>query len=97
MTKIWNSVCVAENQYLHCINENDRYRLRQQTSAQYKRKYWCQQQEEFFKLNSSDQKQFWRKNGNIGIGNEIRSNIPCEVVLENGEITNNLDSKWKDL
>lgn len=64
-----------------------------------KRQYWYRSQEELIRLSDTDSKQFWRKIGKIGIGNERQLNIPNEVTLDDGSITDNSDivlNKWKN-
>ena len=41
-------------------------------------------------METSDQKSFWKEIGKIGIGQERRKEIPCEVKLSNGEVSNKL-------
>ncbi|CAG2217165.1 unnamed protein product [Mytilus edulis] len=109
LTSKWNETCSAENQYLRCTNNSNKSALRtlylnkrkdfDKLVQQSKRCYWHQCQEDLLYMNNNDSKQFWRKIGNIGIGNERQSAIPNEVVLSDGSVTNNLDSvlhKWKD-
>ena len=109
LTLKWNTVCVAENQYLHCTHKNNKVHLRQvylnrrkefdKLVQQTKRQYWHRCQDELVNLNNNDPRQFWRKIGNIGIGNERQSSIPNEVVLDDGSVTDNLGcvlNKWKN-
>jgi hypothetical protein len=51
-----------------------------------KRQYWYRSQEELIRLSDTDSKQFWRKIGKIGIGNQRQSNIPNEITLDDGSI-----------
>ncbi|CAG2203532.1 unnamed protein product [Mytilus edulis] len=109
LTVKWNQVCLAEKQYLHCTKVNSNTHLRQmyvnkrkefdKLVQQSKRQYWHSCQEELVNLNKSDPRQFWRKIGNIGIGNDRQSKIPNEVLRSDGSVTNNIDDvlqKWKD-
>ena len=109
LTVKWNQVCLAEKQYLHCTKVNSNAYLRQiyvskrkefdKLAQQSKRQYWHSCQEELVNLNKSDPRQFWRKIGNIGIGNDRQSKIPNEVLRSDGSVTNNMDDvlqKWKD-
>ena len=41
-------------------------------------------------METSDQKSFWKEIGRIGIVQERRKEIPCEVKLSNGEVSNKL-------
>ncbi|CAG2186873.1 unnamed protein product [Mytilus edulis] len=109
LTVKWNQVCLAEKQYLHCTKVNSNTYLRQiyvskrkefdKLAQQSKRQYWHICQEELVNLNKNDPRQFWRKIGNIGIGNDRQSKIPNEVLRSDGSVTNNMDDvlqKWKD-
>ena len=49
-----------------------------------KRKFWKQKQIEIEQLETSDQKSFWKEIGKIGVGQERKKEIPCEVKLSNG-------------
>ena len=40
-------------------------------------------------LESSDQKSFWKEIGKIGVAQERKKDIPSEVKMANGEISNN--------
>ncbi len=56
-------------------------------------------QEELMQLNSSDPREFWKRIGKIGVAAERRTNIPWEVVNEEGLIVTDerevLD-KWRN-
>ena len=63
-----------------------------------KRKYWNAKQIEIENLETSDQKEFWKQIGKIGIGQERKKDIQNELNLENGEISNNIEDVlhvWK--
>ena len=46
-------------------------------------------QTEIENLESSDQKSFWKEIGKIGVAQERKKDIPFEVKMANGEISNN--------
>lgn len=109
LTLKWNETCLAESQYLKCTVSGNKTVLRtlylnkrkdfDKLVQQRKRMHWRQSQDELLQMNNKDSKQFWRKIGNIGIGNERQSSIPNEVALPDGTITNNIDSvlnTWKN-
>ncbi|CAC5398041.1 unnamed protein product [Mytilus coruscus] len=111
LTEKWNNVCEAEKNFLnspHTCNTTKKEMRRifiekrknfDKSVQQSKRQYWHRGQEELAKLSDIDSKQFWQKIGKIGIGNERQSNIPNEVVQDDGSITDNLDivlDKWKN-
>ena len=55
-------------------------------------------QEELIRISDIDSKQFWRKIGKNGIGNQRQLNISNVVTLDDGSITDNSDivlNKWK--
>ncbi|CAG2189383.1 unnamed protein product [Mytilus edulis] len=93
LTVKWNQVCLAEKQYLHCTKVNSNTHLRQiyvskrkefdKLAQQSKRQYWYSCQEKLVNLNKNDPRQFWRKIGNIGIGNDRQSKIPNEMLRNN--------------
>ena len=62
-----------------------------------KRQYWYRSQEELIRLSGIDSKQFWRKIGKNGIGNQRQLNIPNEVTLDDGSITDNSDNTFKQV
>ncbi|CAC5411253.1 unnamed protein product [Mytilus coruscus] len=67
-------------------------------TQKYKRQYWYRCQEELVNYSDNDQNQFWLRIGQNGLGNERQMRIPNEVTLDDGTITNNLEtilSKWK--
>ena len=53
-----------------------------------KRKYWLNQQLKIQDMCNSNDVQFWKKIGTIGIKSERRSQVPFEVLLPNGEVSN---------
>ena len=63
-----------------------------------KRQYWHTMQEEL--VNSQgNPKEFWRKIGKIGVGNERQNNIPMEITLSDGSICDDKNivmDKWKN-
>lgn len=83
---------LRKRQQAHQQNENKDHNTQVNNTRETKRCYWHQCQEDLLYMNNNDSKQFWRKIGNIGIGNERQSAIPNEVVLSDGSVTNNLDS-----
>ena len=109
LTKKWNSVCIAEKDYVSSKNGILKTQLRitfvnkrkdfDKLVQKCKRQYWYRSQEELIRLSDTDSKQFWRKIGKIGIGNQRQSNIPNEITLDDGSITDNSDTvlnKWKN-
>ncbi|CAC5412748.1 unnamed protein product [Mytilus coruscus] len=109
LTVKWNHVCQAENQYLHCTTVNNNTYLRQFYAKKRKeidelvqksrRQYWHSCQEELVNLNKNYPRQFWRKIGKFGFGNERQSIIPNEMLQNDGSVTNNMDDvlqKWKN-
>ncbi|CAC5406641.1 unnamed protein product [Mytilus coruscus] len=108
LTNKWNNVCMAENDYVTCKQGTLKQQLRKhfvdkrkdfdRLTQKYKRQYWYRCLEELVNFNDNDPKQFWRRIGQTGIGNESQICIPNEVTLDDGTISNNLEtilSKWK--
>ena len=107
LTNIWNELCTKEKAMLKSDVQSKRakrdeflrYRKFFNKEVQKaKRKFWKQKQTEIEQLETSDQKSFWKEIGKIGIGQERRKDIPCEVKLSNGEVSNKLEDVldvWK--
>ncbi|CAC5401445.1 unnamed protein product [Mytilus coruscus] len=108
LTNKWNNVCTAERDYVTCKQGSLKQQLRKhfvdkrkdfdKLTQKHKRQYWYRCQEELVNFSDNDPNQFWRRIGQIGIGNERHMRIPNEVTLDDGTITNNLEtilSKWK--
>ncbi|CAG2232822.1 unnamed protein product [Mytilus edulis] len=109
LTNKWNIVCTAERDYVTCKQGSLKQQLRKdfvdkrkdfdKLTQKYKRQYWYRCQEELVNFSDNDTNQFWRRIGQIGIGNERQMRIPNEVTLDDGTISNNLEtvlSKWKN-
>ncbi|VDH89325.1 Hypothetical predicted protein [Mytilus galloprovincialis] len=108
LTNKWNIVCTAERDYVTCKHGSLKQQLRKdfvdkrkdfdKLTQKYKRQYWYRCQEELVNFSDNDTNQFWRRIGQIGIGNERQMRIPNEVTLDDGTISNNLETvlnKWK--
>ncbi|CAG2243365.1 unnamed protein product [Mytilus edulis] len=108
LTNKWNIVCTAERDYVTCKQGSLKQQLRKdfvdkrkdfdKLTQKYKRQYWYRCQEELVNFSDNDTNQFWRRIGQIGIGNERQMRIPNEVTLDDGTISNNLETvlnKWK--
>ncbi|CAC5400853.1 unnamed protein product [Mytilus coruscus] len=108
LTNKWNNVCTAERDCVTCKQGSLKQQLRKhfvdkredfdKLTQKYKRQYWYRCQEELVNFSDNDPNQFWRRIGKIGIGNERQMRILNEVTLDDGTITNNLEtilSKWK--
>ena len=107
LTVLWNELCLKERAMLKAEANSKRIKreefLRQRKLfnkevQRAKRKYWKAKQIEIENLETSDQKAFWKQIGKIGIGQERKKDIPNEVKLENGEISNNIEDVlrvWK--
>ena len=99
LTNIWNELCTKEKAMLKSDVQSKRakrdeflrYRKFFNKEVQKaKRKFWKQKQTEIEQLETSDQKSFWKEIGKIGIGQERRKEIPCEVKLSNSEVSSKL-------
>ena len=63
-----------------------------------KREYWYSLQRELLIESKTDQHNFWKKIGKIGIATDRKSSIPMEVVDSHGNVSTNVDDvleKWK--
>lgn len=64
-----------------------------------KRQYWYQQQQDILNKHSTDQKDFWRFIGTVGVAEERVPPIPMEVILEDGSVcsdTNTVMNMWQE-
>ena len=55
-------------------------------------------QDNLLKECSADRTNFWKSFGKIGVGQSKRNKVPLEVILDNGEVSSNLNDvllKWK--
>ena len=108
LSEKWNSVCVAENEYLASKQLSLKSQLRKnfidkrkdfdRCVQRAKRQYWLQSQQDLININDNNPKEFWKRIGKTGIGNERQRTIPNEIVQDDGTICNNLDmvlDKWK--
>ena len=107
LTVLWNDVCKLEKMWLKCSIQSRKREFRQlyinkrkefdKAVQKAKRHYWYKLQDE---LDNSceNPKEFWRKIGKIGVGNERQSGIPMEVKLNDGSISCSKSvvlDKWK--
>ncbi|CAG2195601.1 unnamed protein product [Mytilus edulis] len=104
LTVLWNCVCSAEKIWIKatCNKSTLRHNYVQKRKhfdkacQRSKRQYWYSMQDELKNLEDNP-KEFWRKIGKIGVGNN-RQSIPMEVKLEDNTICTDpkivLD-KWK--
>ena len=51
-----------------------------------KRKYWHERQSELERLTEEDSREFWKKIGVTGVGEEHKKIIPMEIYNDEGEI-----------
>ena len=64
-----------------------------------KRRYKKEKDEELLEIQNRDQREFWRKIGSIGVSQNRQSGIPFEVKLEDGSISNDMQTvmnRWKN-
>ena len=57
------------------------------TVQRHKRKYWHEQQAELERQTDEDSREFWKKIGRTGVGEQRKKVIPMEVYTDGGEIT----------
>ena len=61
--------------------------------------YWREVQNDLLSSCKSDQNEFWKKIGKVGVGTERSKTIPMEIKLENGSVSNNVNdvlNLWKE-
>ncbi|CAG2209988.1 unnamed protein product [Mytilus edulis] len=108
LTVLWNEVCAAERIWRKNPNRNERKSARHvfvktrktfdKNCQQAKRQYWYRSQEELCAVQNGNPREFWKKIGRIGVGNERQKNIPMEVLHDDGSICTDTDvvlNKWK--
>ncbi len=108
LTELWNVNCDAEREWSKVVGV-EKIRLKANMRAAQKvfdkqvnnakRAYWQKNQEELMQLNSPDPKEFWKRIGKIDMAVERRTNIPWEVVNEEGLIVTyerEVLDKWKN-
>ena len=64
-----------------------------------KRRYWYEQQEKLLNLCKSNQGQFWKTIGKIGIKSERNFTLPYDALQTNGLVVNTKDlvlETWKN-
>lgn len=64
-----------------------------------KRKYWHESQSELERLTGEDSREFWKKIGRTGVGEERKKNIQMEIYNGKGEIIRDKQqvlSKWQN-
>ena len=63
-----------------------------------KRKFKKTNDDDLIEFQTKDQREFWKKNGSIGVANERQSLIPMQVETDNGDINDNIPTvldKWE--
>ena len=107
LSELWNRWCEAENWWRDAHQQHKAHlkanmKIHQtafdRAVQRAKRNYWVKQQEELLHAHSNDSKQFWKKIGKIGTGNERCKIIPFEARLEDGSINKDpkvVLEKWK--
>ena len=103
LTSIWNELCLHEKKMLKCscnkrkIKEEflSQRRLFNAEVQRAKREYWKKKQAELGELESTDPKMFWKEIGKIGVGQDRSKEVPMEVKLSNGNLSNNVNDVLK--
>lgn len=107
LSRLWNDLCEAEKLMLRSTGTakrryrdsfNTKRKLFDKCVQREKRKYWYHKQEELESITDTDNKEFWKSIGRIGVGGERKKNIPMEVTLENGNVSRDINvvlDKWK--
>ena len=107
LTIMWNEVCYAEKNMIKAKGVTrkhsrqvfkDKHKIFDREVQRSKRNYVKEQQREIENLTNSNQQEFWKKIGKVGIGQERQKLIPMEVLLEDGSLSKSADvlmNKWK--
>ena len=108
LTSLWNDLCVAEKRMLRSNGQqrkisrnifNEKRKLFDRTVQREKGKYWFERQSELETLTEDDSREFWKKIGRTGVGEERKKIIPMEIYNDEGEIIrdkNEVMKKWKN-
>ncbi|CAG2189035.1 unnamed protein product [Mytilus edulis] len=108
LTLLWNDVCKAERAWHKCHNGCkkdlrhifvEKRKLFDKSSQKAKRQFWYNSQEQLLDDQKRDPREFWKKIGKVGVGNERQKSIPMEVTLDDGTTstdTNTVLNKWKN-
>jgi hypothetical protein len=107
LSKLWNDVCYREREWLNargvaraerkCELRKAR-KLFSKCVQRSKRQHWKRCQIELMEAVDSCPQSIWKKIGKIGVGAERHKSIPMQVVLENGDVSNDRSivlDKWK--
>ncbi|CAG2255684.1 unnamed protein product [Mytilus edulis] len=108
LTILWNDVCAIEKEMLKSKSDTRKRQCRQEfickrklfdrETQRSKRRYWRDQLNEIDNLESTNQTEFWKKIGRVGVGEERRKAIPMSVQLPDGSISHDRDAvlnEWK--
>ncbi|CAG2201701.1 unnamed protein product [Mytilus edulis] len=77
----------------------EKRKLFDKSSQKAKRQFWYNSQEQLLDDQKRDPREFWKKIGKVGVGNERQKSIPMEVTLDDGTTstdTNTVLNKWKN-
>ncbi|CAG2253195.1 unnamed protein product [Mytilus edulis] len=108
LTLLWNDVCKAERAWHKCHNGCkkdlrhifvEKRKLFDKSSQKAKRQFWYHSQEQLLDDQKRDPREFWKKIGKVGVGNERQKSIPMEVTLDDGTTstdTNTLNESLMD-
>ncbi len=108
LTLAWNNVCIKEKLWLRCNYSNGKKALKSMYVSERKhfdrlvqrakRMYWFKCQVDLLETVDNNPNEFWKSIGKVGIVQDKRKCIPMEVVLDDGTVSNNLQTvmnKWK--
>ena len=110
LSELWNNVCNAEKNMLNSKSDARKRQCRQEFTQKRKffdreaqraqRRYGRNQLNEIndtgYDTESSNQTEFWKKIGRVGIGEERRKAIPMSVQLENGSVAHDKETVLKE-
>ena len=109
LSALWNDSCIKERIWLREKDHFTKIRLISdfigtrkafdRTVRKSKRNFKKMKDDDLIATQSSDQREFWKKIGSIGIANARQSLIPLKVENENGSVTTDIPvvlEKWKN-
>ena len=108
LSVLWNDMCAAEKEWLRETNTVVKARKKHLFICKRKtfdkeirlnkRRYTQDKDKELLETQHKDQREFWRKIGKIGVGQNRQNVIPLEVKLEDGSVSDDIPTvlnRWK--
>ena len=108
LSALWNDLCASEKLWIKSDSYTksalkrifiNKRKLFDRAVQRRKRTYWREVQNDLLRSCKSDQNEFWKKIGKVGMGTERSKTIPMEIKLENGSVSNNVNdvlNLWRE-